>query len=134
MTIRHSQLALLGMFLIGLVIHLVCFGYSFLIGAVYVEDLQTMAVRTLAVYSVPLGVIVGGIFGGAAEQTANASSGTFWTAAGLSLLWNILLLARSLVFVIAAQDSITSLFGYIDAVSAASTFLIGGALAYFFAK
>ena len=119
MTIRHSQLVLLAMFLIGLVIHLVCFGYSFLIGAVYVEDLQTMAVRTLAVYSVPLGVIVGGIFGGGAERVTKASSGTFWTAAGLSLLWNILLLVRSLVFVIAEQDSITSLFGYIDAVSAA---------------
>jgi hypothetical protein len=134
MTIRHSQLVLLAMFLTGLMIQLVCFGYSFLIGAVYVEDLQTMMVRILAVYSVPLGVIVGGIFGGAAERAAKASSGTFWTAAGLSLLWNILLLMRSLMFVIVQQDSITSLFGYIDAVSAASTFLIGGALAYFFAK
>ena len=134
MNIRHSQLALVAMFLISLLIHLACFGYSFLVGAVYVEDLQTMAVRTLAVYSVPLGVIVGGIFGGAADLGAKASSSTFWIAAGLSLLWNVLLLARSILFVIAEQDSITSLFGYIDAVSAASMFLIGGALAYFFAK
>jgi hypothetical protein len=134
MTIRRAQLVLLAMFLISLVIHLVCFAYSFLIGAVYIEDLQTMAVRTLAVYSVPLGVILGGIFGSTADPAAKASPGTFWTAGGLSLLWNLMLLACSLLFVVAEQDSIASLFGYIDAVSAASMFLIGGAVAYFFAK
>lgn len=134
MSLRRSQLALLALFMIGLVVHLACFGSAFLAGAVYAEDLQTLAVRALAVYSVPLGVIVGGIFGGKADPAARASPGIFWTAAGLSLLWNLLLLTRSLIFVIAEYDTVGSLLAYVDAVSAAGTFLIGGALAYFFAK
>lgn len=134
MNIRRSQLALLALFLIGLIVHLVCFGSAFLKGAIYAEDLQTLAVRALTVYSVPLGVIVGGIFGGKAVPAATASAGIFWTAAGLSLLWNLLLVVRSLLFVLAEQDTIGSLLAYVDAVSAAGTFLIGGALAYFFAK
>lgn len=134
MSIRHSRLALVALFVISLLLHMACFGYVFLIGAVYVEDLQTLTVRTLAVYSVPLGVIIGGIFGGTADPAGPAAPGTFWTAAAFSLLWNVLLVWRTVLFAFGEQDSITSLLSYVDAVAAGGTFLIGGALAYYFAK
>ena len=134
MIIRHAQLMLLALFVIALMLHLACFGYTFLAQAIYVEDLQRLAVRILAIYSVPLGVIVGGIFGASGRAAARARSSTLWAAAALCLLWNLLQLSRSVLFALAKQDSIASLLEYEDAVAAAGTFLISAVLAYYFAK
>lgn len=134
MRIQHAQITLLAMFLASLLLHLVLFAYTFIAGAVYVEDVQTLAVHILSIYSVPIGIILGGIFGGTAKSKKRAPSSTLWTAIALSILWNVLLVFRSLTFAIVDNDSIMSLLNYIDTVAGAGTFLIGAALAYFFAK
>ena len=134
MKLADTRVVLLILYLAGMALHLACFGYAVAVGAVYVEDLQKLAVLTLAVYSVPLGVILGGFFGGTMKRPACGLQHKFWTAAVLSIFWNLLLLSRSLVFAFAGTDSITSLVGYFETVAAASTFLVSGALAYFFAK
>jgi hypothetical protein len=134
MTVRRAQLLLLALFLGSLLLHLACFGYSVLAEAIYLDDLQKLATRILAIYSVPLGVIVGGIFGASGRRVGRAPSPTLWAAIALCVLWNVLLLSRTLIFALASQDSIASLLSYVDAVAAAGTFLIGAALAYYFAK
>ena len=134
MTVRNAQLMLLGVFLGGLLWHLACFGYSYYAQAIYVEDLQKLAARMLAIYSVPLGVTAGGIFGASSRQARRTPSSTLLAAASLCALWNVLLVSRTLIFAMASQDSITALLDYVDAVAAAGTFLIGATLAYYFAK
>jgi hypothetical protein len=134
MNVRHAQITLVALFMISLLLHLGCFGYSYISDAIYADDLQTLAVRILAVYSVPLGIMVGGIFGGSAKPADKAAGSTLWTAVALSLLWNVLLVFRSISFALSEQDSIASLLDYVDAVAGVATFLIGGALTYFFAK
>jgi hypothetical protein len=52
----------------------------------------------------------------------------------LSLPWNFLLLWRSLAFTFAQKDSATELMKYLDGVASASSFLVTGGLAFFFAK
>lgn len=134
MKLRHPQAILISLFVVALLVHLGCFAWAFRLKAIYVEDLQTLTVHILTVYSVPLGVIIGGVFGGSANPSRPARSTTFWTATALSLLWNLLLASRSLLFAFAGEDSVASLLDYVEAVASASTFLIGGALAYYFAR
>lgn len=134
MTVRNAQLLLLALFLGSLLIHLAGFGYTVVAEMIYLDDLQKLATRILAIYSVPLGVIVGGIFGGSGRRIGRAPSPTLWAAIALCAMWNLLLLSRTLIFTVAAQDSIASLVAYVDAVAAAGTFLISAALAYYFAK
>lgn len=136
MSKRGAQFALGGLFLAFLVAHVVCFSVAYLMGAIDVEDLSNMTVRILAIYSVPLGVVLGGVFGGTSLPTDRGEFGVLCFALVLSTLWNLLLVVRSVVFVISegSPHAIAELFSYFDTLTAASTFLIGGALAYYSAK
>lgn len=103
-------------------------------GAIYADDLQHLLVRLLTIYSVPLGVIIGGIFAHDSRAPERLVGTPFWAALVMASAWNLLLMFRTIVFMLSAEDSMASLAAYFDAVSAAGLFLVGGALAYFFAR
>lgn len=134
MRIRRTQIALGAVFVAALLVIVGCLVYALLAKKIYADDLQALTIQVLAVYSVPLGIIVGGIFGGSAKPSGKGRTYTFWIALILSLLWNALLVFRSSLFAIADQDSTIWLKNYFETVAAAGTFLIGAALAYYFAK
>jgi hypothetical protein len=98
------------------------------------QDLQTLLLKLLAVYSVPLSVILGGIFGQSRKPLTNPSPAVAWTAIVLAVLWNLLLVWRSISFTLASVDSVSDLVEYLDAIASAGTFLVAGALAFFFTK
>lgn len=79
-----------------------------------------------------MAVILGGIFGKRKPAGTTAPGLPFRVALVLSALWNLLLLWRAVAFYFASDDRAANLITYWDTVAAASSFLVAGALAYFF--
>ena len=116
----------------SLVLQLSLVALSYGRSAIYSDDLRDLVVRFLAVYSVPLGAIISGIFGKSASSDLPAPERAFWVAVSLAALWNLLILGRTLLFTFSATDKVSALTEYVDAVVAASSFLTVAALTYFF--
>jgi hypothetical protein len=132
MTINQARLSLVVIFLGSLVIQATAF---FSIGQyMWPEEMQALILKLLAVYSVHLGVIAGGMF--AQSGTRNVKSGTATAVAAilLALVWNLLLVGRSLSLVIWRQDSVADLIRYLGAVADYGSFLVAAALAFFFSS
>lgn len=145
MRIERAQLRLAFVFLGGLVLNAVLVAITYTKGAIYSEDLRSLLTSLAGVYSVPLASVLGGIFGQRESAAGVTPPATFWLAFGVALLWNFLLILRSVMFAVAgfgegaasitrAQDSVEEFSTYITTVSAATTFLVAGLLTYFFAK
>jgi hypothetical protein len=98
------------------------------------DELQSLVLKILAIYSVQLSVILGGIFARPGGSVEDPSPSLSWTAILLAVLWNALLMWRSIAFSAATKDSVTDLLKYLDGISSAGSFLVTGALAFFFAK
>ena len=77
---------------------------------------------------------MGGIFAQPKPPLASPPQGLAWTALVLAALWNVLLIARTVSFSLAGEDSATDLVKYIDAVGSGGAFLIAGVLTFFFGK
>jgi hypothetical protein len=144
MTLVRARMLLVGIFLFGLILQCICILIVYSKAAITSDDVTTLLVKVLEIYSVPLAVILGGIFArpanavptGASEVTPSTA---FWVAVGLALVWNALLLWRGAAFSVAAfrpsiEDNVNLFASYLDAISRASLFLVAGALAYFFSK
>jgi WD40 repeat protein len=132
MTMRRAQYALLGIFTGSLAVHVTAF--LAVSRAMWPEDLQQILLTLLAVYSVPLAVILGGLFGRRRQLLKAPPPGLAWTAILLAGGWNSLLLWRSISFSVAGQDSPAQVITYMNAISAAASFLVAGMLAFFFAS
>jgi len=98
------------------------------------EDFDKLILRLLAIYSAPLGVVLGGIFTQPKTPIATPPSGLAWTALALVVLWNTLLAWRTLSFSLSTDDSANDLLRYLDQIAAASSFLVAGAIVFFFGK
>jgi hypothetical protein len=104
-------------------------------GLVSSDSVINVLTKVLAIYAVQLAIITGGIFGqGTLKPGAVAPGIAFWTAVVLAAIWNLALLWRFIFFAIASEDTVERLVKYVDEVSPASSFLVAGALAYFFSK
>lgn len=101
--------------------------------AMWPEDLQAALLAVLSIYSVPLATILGGLFA-TRSRTPRAAPALCWAAIAVAGLWNALLLWRTLSFGMAAEDSVTDLVKYLQAVAAGGSFLLVGLLAYFFSQ
>jgi hypothetical protein len=132
--INRAKSTLVIILLAGMVVNFGIVTYTYLRDAIYAEDLQHLSIVILSVHSVPLGVVIGGIFGQRRSKRRQTPMLAFYTAVGLTLIWSFLLLTRTAIFGLAEQDSVSSLADYLSTVSASGSFLVGGALAYFFAK
>ena len=140
MTTTRARVVLVGTFLVSLVIQVGVVVATYVEGAIASKDLTSLLLKLLAIYSVHLAVIFGGIF--AQTQTTNhvnVPTVSFWIATVVAAIWNLLLLWRSIAFGVAGfnvniEDSVLSFATYLDDVSKASSFLVVGALAFFFTK
>ncbi len=144
MKASRAQAILFVIFLASLVLQILIGILSYVERAIIGADLSTLTLKLLAIYSVPLAVILAGIFAKPSKKagkaaTATGSQMTAYSAIVLAAFWNVLLLARSLffgyaVFNQAVDDNINQLVSFLDTTSTASSFLIAGALAFFFTK
>lgn len=144
MTLARARILLVSIFVGGLVLQSVCILIVYAKSAISSNDVTNLLVKMLGIYSVPLAVILGGIFARPAKSSqAGASeaapSTAFFVSVGLALVWNALILWRGVSFSVAAfnpaiKDDVNLFTSYVDGISKASSFLVAGALAYFFSK
>jgi hypothetical protein len=144
MTLMRARTLLVSIFLCCLVVECFCILIVYTKGAISSNDVTTLLVKMLEIYSVPLAVILGGIFARPAKVTLEggietAPSTAFWVSVAVAIVWNALLLWRGVGFSVAAfrlsiEDNVSFFSSYLDSISKASSFLVAGALAYFFSK
>ena len=133
-TFQQTQLVLGATFLLSLIIMAGVYVAMYATGKISVNDAQNLFVQTVVLYSVPLGMIIGGICGKGLRSKETSPRNAFWASLALALLWNALLLWRVLAFAFADEDLVSSLVSDLTTTSIASMFLVSGALAYFFTK
>lgn len=134
MTISLARGILLSIFIISFIGASGSIVQVFMKGKIYSDSMGTMLLKLLSVYSAPLAVIMGGIFGQRHTQIKSVHTIAFWSAFILSAIWNILVVGRFLLFTLTADDTIGALTSYLNAVVPSSYFLVMGCLSYFFAK
>jgi len=132
MSMNQARFGLMGIFLVSLVLQLVAIFLTR--NRMWPEELLSLVLKLLGIYSVQLGVVLGGIFSQPRGPLAEPPSGLTWTAFALVTMWNLLLAWRSISFGIAAQDSVGDLIKYLDSIASSSSFLVAGVLTFFFAK
>ena len=144
MSLVRARTVLVSVFLGSLVLQVFCILIVYMKSTITSNDVTTLLVKMLEIYSVPLAVILGGIFARPAKASQEGVIETapltaFWLSVGLAAVWNLLLLWRGIGFSVAAfvpsiEDSVNSFSSYVDSISKASSFLVAGALAYFSSK
>jgi|SRR5271155_5027544 hypothetical protein len=133
MTITRARTTLAMTFLAGLVIQ----------AAIFFELVREHAlspveawpiIKTLALtYSVPLTVIIGGVFAPSEPSRDRPRPFTFWFAFGVSALWNLLLVVPAILYFY-SENAIPADVQVALKNSASYNFLVAGALTYFFAS
>lgn len=129
---NQTRFGLMAIFLGSLVLQLGAF--LIIRGKMWPEDLLALVLKLFGIYSVQLGVVLGGIFAQPRATQANPPAGLAWTALVLTALWNLLLVWRSISFSVAPQDSVGDLIKYLDTIASGSSFLVAGVIAFFFGK
>jgi hypothetical protein len=139
MTTPRAQLWLVGVFACSLFAAAACCILVYMSRAVGSDDISSLLVQLLTVYSIHISVIAGGIFGSRKfdPKPTDAPQPAFTVALGLSILWNALLLWRFVAFCYAGyhpsvDDGADKLISYVDQMSKPTSFLVDGALAFFF--
>ncbi len=132
MTVNQARLSLVVVFLASLMAQATAF---FNVSQyMWPEEMQALILKLLAVYSVPLGVIAGGMFAQSGMRNVKPETATAVAAILMAVAWNLLLVGRSLSFVISRQDSVADLIKYLGMVADYGSFLVVAALAYFFSR
>jgi hypothetical protein len=132
MRMTTARAVLIALFLLALVLQLVT---VFAVRrAMWPEDFQSLILKIITTYSVPLAVVLGNLIARPHARSTPVPRTLAWSAIVLTLLWNLLLVARAIDFALASEDSATALMSYFDAVAASSSFLIAGIMSFFFEK
>ncbi len=144
MTLVRARAILVGIFVGGLVLELLSVMTAYSKSVISSADVTNLLVKVLEIYSVQFAVILGGIFARPSSPSNDspremAAPTPFWVAVSLAMLWNCLMAWRAVEFAVesfipSAEDNVNYFVSYIDEMSRASSFLVAGALAYFFAK
>lgn len=139
MNVPRARVILLLVFLGFLVLSAGVVIYAYSSRAIADKDLNTLLTRVLSIYAVHLAIILGGIFGQQDMEKNKLMRLPFWVAMALSITWNVLLTWRLILFGLAAHDpsrddSVNAVLDYLTNISTASSFLVAGALSYFFTK
>lgn len=132
MSMNQARFGLMGIFLVSLTLQLVAVFLTR--NRMWPDEFLPLVLKLLGIYSVQLGVVLGGIFSQPKAPLAEPPSGLTWIAFALVTLWNLLLAWRSISFSIVAQDSVSDLVKYLDSIASSSSFLVAGVLTFFFAK
>lgn len=133
MTYTRTRLHLLLIFFIALVINLACFFICFFKDIIYQDDLTLLVTETLRLYSVHLAIILSTLFLDVSKNMIVDKS-LYLVCISIVVFWNLLLFARVLIFLVSKMDDPADLLKYLNTVSASSSFLVAGILAYFFSK
>lgn len=132
MSMNQARFGLMGIFVAGLILQI---GAFFVVrNKMWPEDFLSLLLKLLGVYSVQLGVVLGGIFAQRGARLADPPAGLAWSALALAALWNLLLVGRSISFSIAAEDSVGDLIKYLDTIASGGSFLVAGVVTFFFGK
>jgi hypothetical protein len=122
-----------GMFLVSLLIGIAAAFQQSYMNEIFADQRTAMVLKLLKIYSVPLGVILGGIFARRGRATSGTGRFQSLAATAVVLLWNLTLLGRIIVFAVSKNDDIADVLSFIDQVASSSAFLITAVLAYYFA-
>ena len=136
MTIERARGAISTVFLLGFSVQAAGVFYTWLQRAIYPDDLTGFLLKLLGIYSVHLTVIIAGIFAQYQREIPpfNDLSVSFWVAFAVSSIWNLLLIVRTMGFVLGSHDSINDVVSYLTTISSAGSFLVAGALTFFFSQ
>lgn len=130
----QARFSLVIIFLSAFTVQAIALVTTYARGLTRSEELLTMLLKLLAVYSIHGGVIAGGVFGKSGAKNVRALAVPARVALILAALWNLLLVWRPVAFAMTVNDSPKDVIAYLDGVASASSFLVVGALAYFFSK
>lgn len=139
MSLRRAQGLIAGIFLAGLLCNCVAVLLTYARGSIFADDLRAMLQLLLAEYSAPLAIVIAGIFGQAPAEKRRLA-GTFWFAIAVSIVWNLFLLWGASALLIsslgseAKEGAVDDFSSYVRTISSSATFLVSGALTYFFVK
>jgi hypothetical protein len=139
MSLRSAQLRIAATFLAGLLCNSAAVLITYARGSIFADDLRTMLERLLAVYSGPLAIVIAGFFGQEAPDQKPVTS-NFWLAIVVSVIWNMFLLWGGIGLLASSlgsqpkESAIDDFLSYISTISSSATFLVSGALTYFFVK
>ena len=134
MTLEQLQSILLSLFLAFLVVCCAAVIYTYSCGEIEPASLRQLLLKLLAVYSVHLSVVIGGMFAVRAGGSSVNAAKFAWSAVALALAWNLLITARVGLFAFQNLDSVDALVEYIDTIAASSAFLVLGVITFFFVK
>ena len=132
MSMNQARFGLMGIFLAGLVLQI---GAYFVVrNQLWSDDFHSLLLKLLGVYSVQLGVVLGGIFAQGGARLEDPPTALAWSALALAALWNLLLVWRSISFSVAAQDSVGDMLKYLDTIASGGSFLVAGVVTFFFGR
>ena len=131
---RHTRTGLIVVFILGFFANVLSILYLYFNGGLEDYDATNTIVVTAEIYSIPLGVILAGIFAQNRDPDEPVNRNIFLVAIVMSLTWNLLLIWRSLAFVMASFPDITLYIDELKNLANKSLFMVAGILAYFFAK
>jgi hypothetical protein len=141
MSFVKARMCLVWTFIIGLSTQCLAIIAAFCSRAISTADLIDLLKLLLSIYSIHFAVILGSIFGKSSAMTGTkkVASLPFRMSMSLSVLWNLMLIWRTLQFGINAfdtrsTDSTALLVSYLSSVAGASSFLVAGALAFVFGR
>jgi hypothetical protein len=83
---RFVQNTLILVFMIGFAICVAAIVVAYVRGAIYADMLKDIVVQLLAIYSMPLGAILGGVFAQRGSGDVPAPAQAFWVAASAFLV------------------------------------------------
>jgi ammonia channel protein AmtB len=95
--------------------------------------LQSLSTKILGVHSAQLGIILATIFASKQQKSRKAPPALAWVAIGLTILWIGVVGWRPVSLLFVHDDDVKEVLAYLDAVSAASSFVVASALTFFFA-
>lgn len=96
------------------------------------EEIVDLLAKVVSLYFIHLSIIITGYFGQARLREGTPQPSLFWAALSLSIIWNLMFIWRLIYFCLSTTDDIPSIESYISKVTMLSSFLVTGALAYFF--
>jgi hypothetical protein len=139
MSLRSAQLWIAATFLTGLLCNAAAVLITYARGAIFADNLRTILATLLAVYSGPLAIVIAGFFGKEGPEPKPVAS-NFWVAIVVSVVWNVFLLWGGIGLLASSMSSqpnenaIDDFSSYIGTISSSATFLVSGALTFFFVR
>jgi|SRR5579875_1454934 len=132
MTMNKARACLFLIFFVCFLVQLAA--YLSVENKMWLSDFELLLRKLVGIYSVPLGVILAGVFARPKGSQERPLVFLAYVANALALLWNLLFLWKSIAFTLRSEGSASELIKYMDVVSSFSSWLVTGTLTFFFIK